>query len=321
MASYRRIQYEDRCQIYALVKAGNTQAEVGQALGFSQGAVSRELARNRGQRSYRFKQAQSKAQARQNQARQQPRKLTARMSKAISRKLREERWSPEQISFWLQDTQGISVSHEWIYHLIWDDKRAGGDLWRYLRRRGKTYHRRGAQKAGRGLIPGRIDIAERPAVVSKKARLGDWEGDTIIGVRHQGALLTHVERKSLLTTISKLNRPTAQATHVATVRRLKPLRRHVHTITYDNGKEFAAHQTTARALKATVFFATPYHAWERGVNENTNGLIRDFFPKDTDFSTIHPATVAKVERLLNRRPRKSLGFKTPKEVFEALSGR
>ena len=105
------------------------------------------------------------------------------------------------------------------------------------------------------------------------------------------------------------------------MRRLKPLRRNVHTITYDNGKEFAAHKKTDQTLKARVFFATPYHAWERGVNENTNGLIRDFFPKGTDFTTIHPATVAKVERLLNRRPRKSLGFKTPNEVFETLARR
>ena len=258
MKKYRRIQYEDRCQIHALAKAG---------------------------------------------------------------KMRAERWSPEQIVFWLQQTRGVGISHEWIYRMVWDDKRAGGDLWRCLRRRGKKYNKRGAQNAGRGVIPGRIDISERPAVVDKKSRLGDWEGDTIVGLQHRGALLTHVERKSLLTVISKLNRATAKATRNATVRRLKPLCRNVHTITYDNGKEFAAHQNTAKTLKASVFFATPYHAWERGVNENTNGLIRDFFPKGTDFTTIHHTTVAKVERLLNRRPRKSLGFKTPNEVFEALSGR
>ena len=131
--------------------------------------------------------------------------------------------------------------------------------------------------------------------------------------------ITHVERKSLFATIAKLPRSTATATHRATVRRLTPLRDHVHTITYDNGKEFAGHRHTAHRLQAHIFFATPYHAWERGVNENTNGLIRDFFPKGTDFTTIHPATVAKVERLLNRRPRKSLGFQTPNEVFHALT--
>jgi IS30 family transposase len=321
MRTYRRIAYEDRCQLYALRKAGKTQAEIGQALGFSQGTVSRELARNAGRRGYRFQQAQHTAQARQQQIRHQPRKLTSRVRRAIARKMRAERWSPEQISFWLRAERGLSLCHEWIYQMIWANKRTGGDLWRFLRRRGKRYNRRGALTAGRGVIPHRIDIAARPAIVAAKSRLGDWEGDTIVGARHQGGLLTHVERKSLFTTISKLSRPTAQATHRATVHRLKPLRNHVHTITYDNGKEFAGHRKTAHLLQAHVFFATPYHAWERGVNENTNGLIRDFFPKGTDFTTIHPATVAKVERLLNRRPRKSLGFKTPNEVFHALARR
>jgi IS30 family transposase len=203
--------------------------------------------------------------------------------------------------------------------MIWANTRAGGDLWRYLRRRGKRENRRGAQTAGRGVIPHRTDIAERPAIVAAKSRLGDWEGDTIVGAHHTGALLTHVERNSVFTTISKLTRSTATAAHRATVRRLTPLRDHVYTITSDNGKEFAGHRRTAHCLQAHIFFATPYHAWERGVNENTNGLIRDFFPKGTDFTTIHPATVAKVERLLNRRPRKSLGFHTPNEVFHALA--
>ena len=319
MRTYCRITYEDRCQLYALRKAGLTQAEIGNALGFSQGTVSRELARNTGQRGYRFQQAQRQAQARQEQVRHQPRKLPDQIRRALVRKLRTERWSPEQLSFWVRATYGISLSHEWIYQLIWANKRAGGALWRFLRRRGKRYTRRGAQTAGRGVIPHRTDIAERPAIVAAKARLGDWEGDTIVGAHHKGALLTHVERKSLFTTISKLPRPTATATHRATVRRMTPLRDYVHTITYDNGKEFAGHRQTAHRLQAHVFFATPYHAWERGVNENTNGLIRDFFPKGTDFTTIHPATVAKVERLLNRRPRKSLGFHTPNEVFHALT--
>ena len=127
--------------------------------------------------------------------------------------------------------------------MIWDNKRTGGDLWRCLRRRGKQYNRRGAQHAGRGVIPHRIDIAERPAIVARKSRLGDWEGDTIVGAHHKGALLTHVERKSLFTTISKLPRSTAHGRAPRHGASLKPLRDHVHTITYDNGKEFAGHQT------------------------------------------------------------------------------
>lgn len=224
MHTYRRITYEDRCQIHALRKAGITQAEIGKALGLSQGTVSRELSRNTGQRGYRFQQAHRTAQSRQAQVRHKPRKLTHRVRRAIIRKLRAERWSPEQLSFWLRTTYGVSISHEWIYRMVWDDKRAGGDLWRFLRRRGKTYNRRGASHAGRGVIPHRVDIAERPAIVDRKSWLGDWEGDPIVGAQHNGALLTHVERKSLFTTISRLLRPTAKATHRATVHRLNPLR-------------------------------------------------------------------------------------------------
>jgi IS30 family transposase len=317
MSKYRRITYEDRCQIYALNTRGASQESIAEVLGVSQSAVSREICRNRGQRGYRFKQAEAKAQARQA-IRSKPRKLTAPVRRKIEAKLRQMRWSPEQVSGWLRD-QGIKLSHERIYQMIWQDKRDGGNLWRSLRRRGKRYNKRAGKNAGRGLIPNRIDISERPAIVARKARLGDWEGDTVVSAGHNGGLLTLVERKSKLTKISKLRRSTARATQRATVRRLKPIDNFVHTITFDNGKEFAAHQDIAHALKARIFFATPYHAWERGLNENTNGLIRDFFPKGTDFSTISNAEVAKVERLLNARPRKSLGFRSPQEVFDSLA--
>ena len=317
MSKYRRITYEDRCQIYALNTRGASQESIAEVLGVSQSAVSREICRNRGQRGYRFKQAEAKAQGRQA-IRSKPRKLTAPVRRKIEAKLRQMRWSPEQVSGWLRD-QGIELSHERIYQMIWQDKRDGGNLWRSLRRRGKRYNKRAGKNAGRGLIPNRTDISERPAIVSRKARLGDWEGDTVVSAGHNGGLLTLVERKSKLTKISKLRRSTARATQRATVRRLKPIKKFVHTITFDNGKEFAAHQDIAHALKARIFFATPYHAWERGLNENTNGLIRDFFPKGTDFSMISNAEVAKVERLLNARPRKSLGFRSPQEVFDSLA--
>ena len=317
MSTYRRVTYEDRCQIYALSKGGTSQESIASVLGLSQTTVSRELRRNRGQRGYRFKQAEAKAQARQA-IRRKPRKLTASVRRKVEAKLRQMRWSPEQISGWLRD-QGIKLSHERIYQMIWQDKRDGGNLWRSLRRRGKRYNKRAGKNGGRGLIPNRTDISDRPAIVARKARLGDWEGDTVASAGHKGGLLTLVERKSLLTKISKLRRSTARATQRATVRRLKPIGNFVHTITFDNGKEFAAHQGIAHALTAKIFFATPYHAWERGLNENTNGLIRDFFPKGTDFSTISNAEVAKVERLLNARPRKSLGFRSPQEVFDPLA--
>jgi IS30 family transposase len=317
MKKYRRINNEDRCQIYALNKQGSGQQSIAELLGISQSAVSRELSRNRGKRGYRFKQAEAKAQARQ-EVRSKPRKLTGRLRYRIETKLRSQRWSPEQISGWLGE-QNISLSHESIYRIVWQDKRDGGDLWQYLRRRGKRYNKRAGKTAGRGLIPNRIDISERPKIVDRKTRVGDWEGDTVASAGHKGGILTLVERKTKLTKIAKLPRATSVATSKAAVRRLRPVDGFVHTITFDNGKEFAAHQDIASALDAKIFFATPYHAWERGLNENTNGLIRDFFPKGTDFSTITAAEIAKVERLLNSRPRKCLGFRSPKEVFNSFA--
>ena len=175
-----------------------------------------------------------------------------RRSGEIEAKLRQMRWSPEQISGWLSE-QGIKLSHERIYQMIWDDKRDGGNLWRCLRRRGKRYNKRAGKNAGRGLIPNRIDISERPAIVARKAR--DWEGDTVVGAGHKAGLLTLVERKTQLAKITKLPRATARATQKAAVRRLKPIGNFVHTITFDNGKEFAAHQDIAHALKTKIFFA------------------------------------------------------------------
>jgi IS30 family transposase len=317
MKKFRRINKDDRCQIYALNQQGISQQNIAEQLGISQSAVSRELSRNRGKRGYRFKQAQAKAEARQA-IRSRPRKLTGRLRYRVETKLRSQRWSPEQISGWLGE-QNISLSHERIYQMIWLDKGEGGDLWQSLRRRGKRYNKRAGKIAGRGLIPNRIDISERPAIVARKTRVGDWEGDTVVSAGHKGGILTLVERKTKLTKIAKLPRATSVATSKAAVRRLRPIDNFVHTITFDNGKEFAAHQDIAAALDTKIFFATPYHAWERGLNENTNGLIRDFFPKGTDFSTITPAEIAKVERLLNSRPRKCLGFRSPQEVFDSFA--
>jgi transposase, IS30 family len=201
MSKYRRVTYEDRCQIYALSKGGTSQASIASVLDVSQSTVSRELRRNRGQRGYRFKQAEAKAQTRQA-IRSKPRKLTSPVRREIEAKLREMRWSPEQISGWLRD-QGIKLSHERIYQMIWQDKRDGGNLWRCLRRRGKRYNKRAGKNAGRGLIPNRIDISDRPAIVARKARLGDWEGDTVVSAGHKGGLLTLVERKSQLTNLTE----------------------------------------------------------------------------------------------------------------------
>ena len=262
MNKYRRITYEDRCQIYALNTRGASQESIAEILGVSQSAVSREICRNRGQRGYRFKQAEAKAQARQA-IRSKPRKLTAPVRRKIEAKLRQMRWSPEQVSGWLRD-QGIKLSHERIYQMIWQDKRDGGNLWRCLRRRGKRYNKRAGKNAGRGLIPNRIDISERPAIVARKARLGDWEGDTVVSAGHNGGLLTLVERKSKTNQnkqAAAFDRPRYTKGNRESPQAYQQLRAHHHV---RQRKGICRASGYCACAEGKNFFATPYHAWECG---------------------------------------------------------
>lgn len=214
----------------------------------------------------------------------------------------------------------IAISHEWIYQYIWNDKRTGGTLYKHLRCSGKKYNKRRNKSAGRGLIPNRVGIENRPAIVEQKERVGDFEIDTIIGSKHKGAIVSLVDRKTKLTRLGLRSRPTAEEIKDAIVKLLTPIKGHVHTMTADNGKEFAKHMDMSQALEASVYFANPYHAWERGLNENTNGLVRQYFPKICDFTKLTHEQVQHVEYLLNTRPRKSLGYKAPIEVFLLLTG-
>jgi IS30 family transposase len=210
--------------------------------------------------------------------------------------------------------QGVSISHEWIYQYVYADQRSGGDLYRYLRCQKLRRKRYGAYDR-RGCIPNQVSIDERPAIVDSKRRFGDWEGDTVIGKGHRGALVTLVERKSLYTVIRSVLHKTAAAVRHAVVDGLTPYIDWVHTITYDNGREFADHESMAGDLDARIYFAHPYASWERGLNENTNGLIRQYFPKDRDLTTVTQHEIKQAMDKLNHRPRKSLGYRTPYEVF------
>ncbi len=180
---------------------------------------------------------------------------------------------------------------------------------------GRKPNWRGGRHAGRGRIPGRVDISERPAIVEQKLRIGDWEVDTIVGAGQSGAVVSAVDRASKMTRLVRLDRKTAEDVGAALRRRLEADRHLVHTITADNGKEFAGHSSLSKALDAKFYFARPYHSWERGLNEHTNGLVRQYLPKGTDFRSVTDAEVQAVEDLLNARPRKALGFRTPEEVF------
>src|SRR5271155_5567540 len=202
---YHHLTYEDRCQIYALTQSGLSQAAIARQLGVDRSTIKRELDRNAGARGYRFKQAQEKASQRRRTASCAPRKMKPELVTLIEEKLMQEQWSPDQISGWLAKNGDRSISHERIYQHVWEDKKNGGNLYVQLRHHGKKYNKRKGKTSGRGLIPNRVDIDQRPAIVAEKSRIGDWEADTIIGAGHQGAIMSHVERKSKYTKLAKLD--------------------------------------------------------------------------------------------------------------------
>lgn len=273
------------------------------------------MSRNRGLRGYRSKQANDFAVKRRQD------KSTHRIvpeSWARIELLLRENWSPEQISNWLRNEENINVSPEWIYQYILQDKQSGGDLYKYLRCQKKRKKRYGSIDR-RGQLKGRVSIDERPEVVNQRSRIGDWEADTVIGKQGGAVLVTLVERKTRFTVSGKAPNRTAQEVTAVIVNLLTPLADQVKTLTYDNGKEFASHQQIDKELKSNGYFAHPYHSWERGLNENTNGLIRQFFPKKKDLYDVTDAQIQKVIDKLNNRPRKCLGFKTPNQIFLGIN--
>ena len=314
---YRHLSYEERVAIATLRKEGLSGAAIARRLGRSQSTVIRELRRGQGGCGYRPQQAQSKAEERRRAASSVPRKLTARLWDLIASKLRLQ-WSPERIAGWLALQRIARISFQWIYARIRADRKAGGHLYLHLRRQGRKPKRRPkAGAAGRGLIPGRVDISARPEVVNDKGRVGDWEVDTVIGAGHKGVLVTAVDRRSKFTLIEAVERKTEDLVGGALVAMLEPLKDLVLTLTADNGKEFAGHREVAAALEADVYFARPYHSWERGLNEHANGLIRQYFGKSESLLGLDPGQVSAVADLLNDRPRKALGFRSPAQVLAA----
>lgn len=313
---YHHLTRDQRCQLYTLKSSGKSANEAATILGVHRSTVYRELNRNLGLKGYRYQQAHEKAlEKKRRVASNRCRMIPERIS-LIESKLRLQ-WSPEQISGWLRrHHRDEAVSHESIYKHVWKNKRQGGDLYKELRHHGKRYNKRGSGKAGRGCIPGRIDIAERPAIVEEKSRVGDWEIDTIIGKEHKGAVVSMVERHSKLTLLAQVSRKTAYEVGEALTRKLGEVTDSVLTITADNGKEFANHEEVTAKLGATVYFARPYHSWERGLNEHTNGLVRQYLPKCQCLDKVPHEAVEEIANLLNNRPRKVLQFRTPIEVFK-----
>lgn len=316
--TYSLLALAERCQIMGLMSSGMSIRAVAKGLGRAPSTIFRELRRNGARGKYEPDKAHKLATSRLKTARSDPRKMHGNLLNTVVNRLHRQ-WSPQQISGRLK-LEGISVSHESIYRHVWKDKKAGGSLFENLRHCGKKYNKRFGKNAGRGLIPGRVDITERPAIVETKARVGDWEADTVIGAQHNGALVTLVDRHSKLLLTARVANTTKDVVTSAILKLLKPVKTFVHTITFDNGKEFADHAKIGKKLGASTYFAKPYHSWERGLNEHHNGLIRQFMPKKTNFLEVSHQDLHVVQKSINARPRNVLGYRTPFEVFRAATG-
>ncbi len=315
--NYTQLTQEERYCLSMLSKQATSLRKMAKVMGRNHTTLSRELKRNTGQRGYRYHQAQSLAEQR-HQEKPKAVKLTKALMAYITEKL-QARWSPEQICGRLRLEQATLISPETIYRFVLQEKRQGGQLYCNLRHQVKRRRKRYGAKDYRGTIPGRVDIADRPAVVDTRARVGDWEADLVMGKDHQGALVTLAERRSRLFLALPILRKTAERTTRAIITLLGTWKDWVHTITYDNGREFSWHQAIAQALDCQGFFARPYHSWERGLNENSNGLLRQYFPKGRRLDNVSQEEVAAAVEAMNHRPRKCLGFQTPWEVFTQLT--
>jgi IS30 family transposase len=313
MASgYRHVTPEQRYTISVMRQQGHSQRAIASSIGVSPATVSRELRRNGMQGRYDAERAQQAAQQRQ-QYRSKPRTFTTEV-RCLFECFLTLKWSPEEIAGFCALHGHPHVSPERMYQYVWADKAQGGDLHKHLRRGGKRYRKRGAAHDGRGLIPNRRSIHLRPPIVDQRVRLGDWEADTMIGVGHRKAIVSIVDRVSCYAMLRMVSNKTAQAVSHACSTALSSAIHLVHSLTVDNGKEFAYHKTIEHNINAHVYFADPYCSWQRGTNENYNGLVRQLIPKSRPLSSVSEQELHTIELLLNSRPRKKLGFKSPIEV-------
>jgi IS30 family transposase len=305
----KHLTFEEREFLYRLKKEGTPKAKIARLMGRDRSTIHRELSRNTGGRGYRPKQAQRLAEERRLACRR-PWKLEDAELHGYVRERLENRWSPDQIAGRVRRDfprrRGHWLSRQTIYN--WIQWRA--PEWRcWLRRQGRPPEKRGK-------LTDCVSIRGRGKVINHRRRYGDWEGDTIVGKGRRSALVTLVERKSGYTRVARVDDMKSATTMRATKRRMKDLPASLRrSMTFDNGKEFAEHATLTNCLALEVYFAQPYASWQRGTNENTNGLLRQFFPKRTDFTQVSHRQVARVEKTLNERPRRRLDYRTPCEVL------
>jgi IS30 family transposase len=323
--SYHHLTLEERAAIAPMRMLGWTFRQIAMTLGRAPSTISREVRRNTDPwGGYAGYWAHVDAQRRRQQTLRAGRLGHPPLAAYVRAKLLE-RWSPEQIAHRLPlDFPGdptMRISHQTLYDWIATDRAGGGVWYRCLRQSRRRHRKRYGSGPRAPRFKGRVSLTQRPAIVARRGRFGDWEGDTLVGRGRSVAVATHVERKSRFLLAATVPRRTAAAVTQATCRLFRalpsPLRK---TLTVDNGSEWGAFQDLQRAVHLRVYFATPYAAWERGTNENTNGLLRDYFPKRTDFSTITARHLAHVVKALNNRPRKCLAYRTPTEVLRARLG-
>ena len=316
--TYKRMSAEERRLIYQWRREGCGVRKISKLLGRCASSISREIARNTGKRGYRSKQAHKKAQWRAR--RRGARRFTDEVREDAERRLREG-WTPEMISGRAKLEGRPSVCKETIYKYIYLDSKKGGDLWKNLPRAHRKRRRRcpKVDGRGRGRIPNQKMIDLRPPEVDLRQTVGHWEGDLINGSQGTGHLVTLVERKTRFTLTDRVSSKETREVVESITDLLNPLPEVLKgTVTLDNGKEFAWHEVLERDTGVAVYFARPYHSWERGTNENTNGLIRRLHPKRSSFLRIDDRALRRIDRFLNDRPRKCLGWRTPREEMAAF---
>jgi IS30 family transposase len=321
--SYTHLSLEERYVIYHLVLYGLSLREIGRRLNRHHMTISREIKRNRPTYAddavYCHETAQEYADQRKRLPRHCIRQSNPQLVRYVKCKLRQD-WSPEEIAGRLvidyPNNALTRISPEAIYQWVYSEAIQGGHLYTHLRRCHKRRRKQRRYGSGRGLIPGRVGICERPGVVDTRQRFGDWEGDTVEGTKGTGSIASHVERKSRYLLAAKLPDKTANTMTTKSAKafwRVPKLMR--KTLTVDNGKEFSQFKELEHKTGLCIYFADPYSAWQRGSNENTNGLLRQYFPKGMNFSNITNKDLATVAKKLNCRPRKCLNYQTPHEVF------
>ena len=313
--TYRQLTSEERYMLAALRRQGLNQAEIARSLGRHRSTVCREVRRNstKADGHYRAFTAQERTQGRRSRSRRNQR-FTAEDFALVDGLLCRQ-WSPEQVAGYLARTGQLSISHETIYRHVWRDKREGGLLYTHLRGARKRRRKRYGSYDSRGRLAGKRMISERPAAVEARRQMGHWEIDTVMGTGSKDCIVTLVERKTGLLLIGKLAGRTTEALNRRVIHLIKRQGGPFKTITSDNGTEFHAYQRIEGRTGVAFYFATPHHAWERGSNENTNGLVRQYLPKGRSMAGVSQPRCNAIARELNARPRKRLGFRTPLECY------